>query len=84
MPTIEIEVGAVGIRFDGNLLIVSLSDGRELSLPLDTIDWLAWLARATPQQRANWALEPNGFAVFWPDLDDGIEVRHLLTIQPLT
>jgi len=35
------------------------------------------------RQRANWSLEPGGYAIYWPDLDDGIEVCHLLDMQPL-
>ena len=71
------------VRLEQYRLCVVLSDGREISVPLDRIEWLAWLANATPQQRSNWTLEPNGFALYWPDLDDGVEVRHLLTLQPL-
>ncbi len=77
------QVAATGVRFVDNALYVSLSDGREVNLPLDRIDWLAWLATATPQERANWSLEPGGFAIYWQDLDDGIEVGHILATQPL-
>ena len=81
---ITTQVAAKNVRFKGDVLFVALSDGREMSVPLDQIEWLGWLAQATPEQRANWSLEPGGFAVFWDDLDDGIEVCHLLTMQPLT
>jgi hypothetical protein len=47
------------------------------------VEWLNWLVKATPEQRANWSIEPNGFAIYWEDLDDGIEVRHLMKMQPL-
>ena len=73
------EVAAARVRFAGDTLIVVLDDGRELSLPLGGISWLRWLLEATSAQRANWTLEPRGFAIYWSDLDDGIEVRHLLT-----
>lgn len=76
-------VRASGVRFANNLLYVSLSDGREISVPVDRIEWLNWLAKATPGQRSNWSIEPGGFAVYWNDLDDGIEICHLLTMQPL-
>ncbi len=71
------------IRFLGNVLRVELSDGREVRLPLSEILWLKWLARATVKQRANWSLEPGGYAIYWDDLDDGIEVCHLLNAQPI-
>lgn len=76
-------VAAVGVQFEGNMLVVTLSDGREVCLPMDRIPWLRWLAEATPEQRAKWSLEPNGFAIYWDELDDGIEVTHLLAPHPL-
>jgi hypothetical protein len=77
------QVAATKVRFVENLLYISLSDGREISLPLDRIEWLQWLANATPEQRANWSLEPGGYAIYWEDLDDGIEVCHILAMGPL-
>ncbi len=77
------EVGATNIHFVGNTLCVSLSDGREISVAIDQVEWLDWLAKATPEQRAKWSLEPGGFAIYWEELDDGIEVRHLLGMQPI-
>ena len=77
------QVAATSVRFAGEVLYVSLSDGREVSLPLDRIEWLAWLAEATPEQKANWTLEPGGYAIYWEDLDDGLEVCHILGMQPL-
>ena len=76
-------VRARDVRFTNGTLRVRLNDGREISLPLAEVSWLKWLARATPKQRANWSLEPGGFAIYWPDLDDGIEVCHLLDTQPI-
>ncbi len=76
-------VRAEGVRFAGNLLRVFLSDGREIRLRLDEVPWLGWLAKAAPKQRSNWSLEPGGYAIYWPDLDDGIEVCHLLDLQPI-
>ena len=76
-------VHAEGVRFSNGALRVRLDDGREISLPLAEVPWLKWLTKATPKQRANWSLEPGGFAIYWPDLDDGIEVCHLLDTQPI-
>ena len=45
--------------------------------------YLRWLKSTTPEQRANWRiLEPEGWAVEWPDLEEGIEVEHLLLRCP--
>ena len=76
-------VRAKRVGFTKRTLQVSLDDGREISLPLDEVSWLEWLAKATPKQQANWKLEPGGFAIYWPDLDDDIEVCHLLTNEPI-
>lgn len=76
------QVGATAVRFVENILFVSLSDGREISLTMERIEWLHWLMKATPQQRSQRSIEPGGFAIHWDELDDGIEVRHLLEMQP--
>ena len=76
-------VSAEAVRFASEKLIVALSDGRELSVPYKKIAWLRWLAKATPKQRANWSLEPGGYAIYWDDLDDGVEICHLLGMESL-
>ena len=82
--SVTAQVAATGVRFDKNLLHVSLSDGREISIPIDQVEWLRWLVNATDEQRARWSLEPGGFAIYWEDLDDGIEVSRLLDLQPFS
>ena len=77
------EVGAASVRFVGEQLSVTLSDSREISLPMNRVPWLSWLVRATPEQRANWSIEPGGFAIYWNDLENGIEICHLLSMQPV-
>jgi|SRR5688500_16439803 len=71
------------VRFERNILHVTLSDAHENSLPIEQMNWLKWLADATPEQRAKWTIEPGGFAVYWEELDDGFAVEHLLSLQPL-
>jgi hypothetical protein len=77
-------VTVIDILFDEDTLHVQLSDGRRVSLPLSSISWLEWLSSATPDQRAGWAIEPGGYAVYWDELDDGFEIAHLLGLQPLS
>ena len=77
------QVAATDVYFKGNILYIRLSDGREVSLPLDRIEWLEWLVKAPTEQRENWSLEPGGYAIYWEDLDDGLEVCHLLAMEPL-
>jgi hypothetical protein len=76
-------VQAKNVRFEENALYILLSDGREISLPINQMEWLKWLANATLERRSKWAIEPGGFAVYWEELDDGFEIEHLLSLQPL-
>jgi hypothetical protein len=76
-------VQARDVSFAGDRLCIELSDGRELSVPYKKIPWLKWLAKATPKQRANWSLEPGGYAIYWEQLDDGVEICHLLGSESL-
>lgn len=76
-------VSATAVHFENHILCIVLSDGREIRLPYTQIGWLGWLAQATPEQRENWSLEPGGYAVYWEELDDGLEVQHILTAHPL-
>ena len=66
---------AKNVRFTDSMLYVALSDGREIGVPLSRFPWLV---NATAVQRNKWRIEPHGFAVYWDDLDDGIEVDHLM------
>ena len=76
------EVSAVDVEVTEQHLRVRLSDGRSVEIGLDT-PWLHWLRDAPATQRNRWRLEPRGFAIFWGDLDDGVEVRHLLSLAPV-
>jgi len=71
-------VQARDVSFVEDHLCIALSDGRALSVPCKKIPWLKWLAKATPKQRADWSLEPGGYAIYWQQLDDGVEIGHLL------
>jgi hypothetical protein len=71
-------VTVLDVQFESSTLHMHLSDGRRLSLPIDSISWLDWLASATPEQRAGLTIEPEGCAIYWDELDDGIEIEHAL------
>ena len=79
----ETFVQARNVRFDDNVLIITLSDEQEIRLPIAQKGWLKWLAQATPEQHAKWTIEPGGFAIYWEELDDGIEISHLLSMRAL-
>ena len=74
---------AKDVHVTNETLRVMLYDRREISIPLADAPWLKWLAKADPKQRANWKLEPGGYAIYWEDLDDGIEIAHLLDPLPI-
>jgi hypothetical protein len=63
---------AIEIR-EGRVLL-TLRDGRIVSMPLS---FFPWLERATPEQRANYVFAP--FSIYWPDLEDGIDVYAFVT-----
>jgi hypothetical protein len=73
-------VAAVAVRVTAERVYIELSDGREIGVPLARY---AFLREASPTALANWQIEPRGFAVFWPDLGDGLEIQHLLDTHPL-
>jgi len=60
-------------------LIVALEDGRTISVPLA---WFPRLLHGTPEERANWRFIGNGEGIHWPELDEDIEVAHLLAGIP--
>ncbi len=74
------KVSALSVHFAGDMLYIRLSDGREIGVPLEHYKWLD---NATPDQKSRWTIEPTGFAVYWDELDDGIELVHLLDEYPL-
>ncbi len=63
------------VRFTDDALIVALSDGREVSVPLE---WFPLLRDATPVQRDNWRLIARGIGIHWEDVDEDIAVTTLL------
>jgi hypothetical protein len=54
-------------------LVVGLTDGRALSVPLW---WYPRLLRATPAERADY--EIGRFGIHWPQIDEDIELAGLL------
>jgi hypothetical protein len=57
------------------LLVVGLTDGRTLSVPLT---WYPRLANATVAEQQNVKLLGDGYAMEWPDLDEHIGVEGLI------
>ena len=72
---LEAEPVARDVAVTDEQLIVSLADGRTLSVPLE---WYPRLGQATPAERQHWELLGEGYAIEWPDLDEHIGVEGLL------
>lgn len=69
---------AVSVKCTDKDLIVSLADGRVLSVPLA---WFPRLEKATDVQRARYELLGKGQGIHWPDLDEDVSVEGLLQGQ---
>jgi hypothetical protein len=72
-----ISVLAVDVQFVDDALRVQLSDGREISVPLE---WFPRLRDATAEQRSHWRLIGWGVGIHWEDLDEDLSVAGLLHI----
>ena len=70
-----IAVFATGVEFNEDMLRVRLSDGREISVPLE---WFPRLRDANREQRANWRLMGKGVGIHWEDIDEDLSVAGLL------
>ena len=76
MLPIEIgEARAQHVSVTADTLIVSLVDGRTISVP---VTWYPRLADGTQAERSNWRFIGEGEGIHWPDLDEDISVEGLL------
>ena len=69
---------AQDLRFDDEMLIVRLDDGRELHVPLE---WFPSLRDATEAERADWRFIGGGIGVHWEQLDEDLSIRGMLAPQ---
>ena len=67
------------IAVSNDALVVDLTDGRTITVPLS---WYPRLQYGTPAQRAKWRLIGRGVGIHWPELDEDISVEGLLAGQP--
>ena len=73
--TINKSTLATHISFTDTKMVVQLTDGRELSVPLE---WFPRLRDAKHMQLENWRLIGNGEGIHWEELDEDILVKALL------
>ena len=74
-PAFERRARARGVRIDDEALVVELTDGRTITVP---IDWFLRLAKASPEARQSWVLLGNGEGIHWPDADEDLSTTGLL------
>ncbi len=72
---IDVVPHATQVECTSEELVVSLSDGRVLSVPLV---WFPRLAHATSEQLSNFELLGEGEGIHWPEVDEDISVLGLL------
>ena len=70
---------ATGASVTDEALVVELSDGRSVSVPLA---WYPRLLHGTAPERGRWELIGRGEGIHWPDLDEDISVEGLLAGRP--
>ena len=66
---------AHSVGFDEEMMHVSLTDGRVISVP---IIWFPLLRNATPAQLASYEIGAGGHGLHWPELDEDLSVASLL------
>ncbi len=78
--TVEIqEVRAQNVIVTDDALIVDLTDGRTISVPLA---WYPRLLYGKPEERKKWRLIGQGEGIHWPDLDEDLSVEGLQLGRP--
>jgi hypothetical protein len=77
MSTLVLEQDPIAVKVvvGDDRLTVDLADGRTLSVPLS---WYPRLHHGSSEERSNWQLLGDGYAIEWPDLDEHIGVEGLL------
>jgi len=60
-------------------IVAELEDGRTISVPLA---WSWRLSEATTEQRNNFEVIGSGEGVHWPDVDEDISIRGMLSGVP--
>jgi hypothetical protein len=79
MSSLTAEAKAQNVNVTDDTLVVDLSDGRTISVPLA---WFPRLLHGTPEERNNWRFIGDKEGIHWPDLDEDISVENLLAGKP--
>ncbi len=76
-PTVIVDLDAtiVSASVRAGKIRIALKDGREVSVPLH---WFPRLVAATPAQRRQVEIDPDGTALHWREIDEDIDVSAFL------
>lgn len=66
---------ALELAFDDEFLIVTLTDGRVLHVPLA---WFPRLRDAAPDARLQYEIGGGGISLHWPALDEDLSIAGLM------
>lgn len=66
---------AKSVSFDDEMMHVTFTDGRILSVPLA---WFPILRKATPKQRAQYEIGGGGVSLHWPKIDEDLSIAGLM------
>lgn len=70
---------AIDVHFDSAHLFLDLSGGQAVPFPLD---WFPVLQAATAAEREHFAISMDQQQLFWPEIDEDVNVPALLSFQP--
>ena len=73
--TLEVEPIAIEVTVTDEKLLIELEDGRSIAIPLE---WYPRLLHGTVEERQNYQLLGEGYAIEWPELDEHIGIEGLL------
>ena len=79
LVVVERETAASHVKVTEDEIIVSLIDGRVISVP---IAWYPRLSHGTAEERDQYELMGRGTGIHWPMLDEDISVSGLLKGNP--
>lgn len=66
---------AKDLSFRDGMMIVHLTDGRELAVP---IEWFVKLRSASHEELNNWRFIGDGIGIHWASLDEDILIENLI------
>lgn len=66
---------AKSVSFDNELMHVSLTDGRIISVPML---WFPLLREATAEHREHYEINGGGISIHWSEIDEDLSVAGLL------